>query len=339
MIPELRRASIKFIPDYFHWDEERQEEYRVHMPEEDDFHIRTYLMAALFDIIISNDNEMDEAERHMTATQWTTINGAMLLLQGVGVDYFFLNEHFAKDESILSFPTLYDYDFADFQYQEKWRKKDIAGYQSKPYCGSLYATWSRLQINGNFTYGILSMLAAHINSEVDEFGHDYLDELIPNKLKPGKNHWKREENGYLFDMKTDANGLEPQLYELKQRFWNHLQETHEQLQLEFDKISKQQVFIINSSRKGEPEHQFIFTDKNILARIGFKTFMTDCRNNEQVDHSIVTNRIEKEKKLMRQFLNDQYADIMANFDNKIVKLVKKKKIVIHKDAGLDGLLD
>ena len=42
---------------------------------------------------------------------------------------------------------------------------------------------------------------------------------------------------------------------------------------------------------------------------------------------------------MRQFISEQYADIMANFDNKIVKLVKKKKIVIHKDAGLDGLLD
>ncbi len=39
MIPELIQAIMKFIPDYFTWDEKRQEEYRVHMPEEDEFAI------------------------------------------------------------------------------------------------------------------------------------------------------------------------------------------------------------------------------------------------------------------------------------------------------------
>jgi len=263
----------------------------------------------------------------------------MLPLQGIGEDYFFLNENFAKGESTLSFSTLYDYDFADFQFQEEWRRKDIADYQSKPYYGSLYSTWARLQIDGKFSYGILSMLAAYINSEVDEFGHDYIEELIPYEFKPGKNHGKREKDGYIHDMKRDANGLEPQLKELTRRFWSHLQETHEHLQIEFSKTSMQQVFIINTSRKDEPEHQFIFTDKDILSSIGLKTFMADCRKAEQVDHSILIGRIEKEKELMQQFLNEQHVDIIANFNGKIVKLSKKNKIIIHKDSGLDGLLD
>jgi len=339
MIPELIRAIMKFIPDYFTWDEERQEEYRVHMPEEDAFAIRQFLMSKFLGITIANADEMEEAESHMTDAQWTTINGALLPLQGIGEDYFFFNESFAKGKSTLSFPTLYDYDFADFQFQEEWRKKDIADYQGKPYYGSLYSTWARLQIDGKFNYAILSMLAAHINSEVDEFGHDYIDELIPNKLKPGKNHRKREENGYLFDMKTDANGLEPQLKELKHRFWSHLQETYDELQIEFSRTSEQQVFIVNTSRKDEPEQHFIFTDKDILSRIHLKTFMTDCRKAEQTDHSILTHRIEKEKELMRRFIDKQHADIMANFNDKIVKFSKKNKIIIHKDSGLDGLLD
>ncbi len=42
---------------------------------------------------------------------------------------------------------------------------------------------------------------------------------------------------------------------------------------------------------------------------------------------------------MRQFIDEQHDDIMANFNDKIVKLCKKNKIIIHKDSGLDGLLD
>lgn len=338
MKPELRRAIMKFVPDYFTWNEKRQEEYRVRLPEEDDFNIRKFLLAELFGIAVKNEEEMDEAERHFTEAQWSEINGAMLPLQGIGEDYFFLNESFAKDKSILSFPTLYDYDFADFQFQEEWRKKDIADYQGKPYHGSLYSTWARLQIDGAFSYAILSMLAAYINSEVDEFGHDYIEELIPYEFKPGKSHGKREKDGYIFDMIAEANGLEPQLKELKRRFWSHLQKTHEQLQIEFSGVSRQQVFIVNTSRKDEPEYQFIFSDKDILSRIGLKTFMADCRKCEQGDHSILVNRIEKEKELTQQFLDKQYADIITNFNNKVVKLTKKRRVIIHKDSGLDGLL-
>ena len=339
MIPELIRAIMKFVPDYFTWNEEQQEEYRIQIPEEDEFNIRQFLMLELFDITVTNGDEMDEAEGHLTEAQWTTINGVMLPLQGIGEDYFFLNESFSKGKSTLSFPTLHDYDFADFQFQEKWRKKDIADYQGKPYYGSLYSTWARLQIDGKFNYGILSMLAAYINSEVDEFGYDYIEELIPHQFKPGKNHGKKEKNGYIHDMKEDANGLEPQLKELKRRFWSHLQKTHEELQIEFSKTSTQQVFIVNTSRRDEPEHQLIFTDKDILSRISLRTFMADCRKAEQIDHSILMDRIGKEKELMRQFLDGQHADIMANFNDKIIKLTRKNRIIIHKNSGLDGLLD
>ena len=67
MVPELIRAIMKFVPDYFTWNEERQEEYRVHMPEEDEFNIRQFLMAELFGITVANDNEMDLVEIAPTA--------------------------------------------------------------------------------------------------------------------------------------------------------------------------------------------------------------------------------------------------------------------------------
>ncbi len=340
MIPELKRAIIKYVPGYFSWDVERQEQFRVNKPEEISFQIRRYLLAELLGITITSEEEMAEAEDHFSESQWSTINSALLPLQGIGDDYFFLNESFSKGKSILSYATLYDYDFADFQLQEEWRKQDIDGYEGRPYHGSLYLTWARLQIDGRFSYAVLTMLAGYIYSELDAFGDDYISELIPYEFKPGKAHGQKDEKGYIrYDMQADAGGLEPQLDELKRRFWKELQVSLERLQLEFSKESRQQVFILDTSRAGDPEYHFIFTDKTVLSCIGLRTFMADCRKVEQKDHSILAAKIQKEKELMRQFLDEQYADIMANFDTRIVKFRKKKKIRFHKDSGLADLLD
>ena len=194
-------------------------------------------------------------------------------------------------------------------------------------------------IDGKFSYAVISMLAGHIYSELDEFGYEYLEKLIPYEFKPGKNHGKKTKNGYLHDMKQDAGGMEGQLEELTHRFWDYLQNNLERIKEECSRESRQEVFIVDASRKGDPSHQFIFTDKDVLSRINLKSFMADCRKVEQVDHSIMVSRVDKEKERMRQFFDEQYADIMANYDPKIVKLRKKRKVVIHEDADLDGLLD
>ncbi len=319
MTPELRRAIIKLKPEYFSWKEDRQEEYRLNMPEEDDFNIRQFLMSKLLKIEVADSDEMDDSWQTMTEAQCSEINGAMLPLLGIGADFFYLNECFAEGKNILSFPTLYDYDFDDYQFQEDSRQ-DFPDYQRKPYQGSLYFTWARLQIDAKFSYGILSMLAAYINSEIDEFGNDYIEELIPYEFKQGKNHGKKEGAGYRYDMKADADGLEPQLEELQQRFWKYLRERFEQLQAEFSRESRQQVFILNESREGDPSHHFIFTDKDVLPRIAFKTFMADCRSSQQSDHSILTSRIEEEKNLVQLYIKEQHAGIMTNFNSKIIKL-------------------
>jgi len=39
MLPELKKAIMKFVPDYFSWDEKRQEQYRVDTPDEDAFKV------------------------------------------------------------------------------------------------------------------------------------------------------------------------------------------------------------------------------------------------------------------------------------------------------------
>ena len=89
MSPELKRAIIKFVPDYFSWDKNRQEKYRVDTPEEDEFKIRQFLLRELFDISASND---DEARREMSEAQCLKLNAILLPIKGIGEDYFFLKE-------------------------------------------------------------------------------------------------------------------------------------------------------------------------------------------------------------------------------------------------------
>lgn len=339
MSPALRKAIIKFVPGYFSWDKKRQEQYHIDTPEEDFFKIRQFLLKELFDISAANDDELEEALEAMSDAQCSKLNATLLPIKGIGEDFFYLNEFFCDEKSLLSFETLYDYDFDDYKFQEESRKEDNKDYEKKPYRGSLYLTWARLMIDDSFSYGVLSMVASYLYCELDEYGNDYMEKLIPYKFTHGKNHGKAENQGYLLDFKIDANGLESQLDELKHRFWNHLGELYERLKDEFDKDSKQRVYILNQSEVDDPSHHFLFTDKEILKRIHFKTFMRCCRAAEQPDHASLFRKLEEEKQLLTEYLEEQHKDIMENFNPKIVRFRKKYKVVIHKDSGLDELLD
>jgi len=338
MSPELKRAIIKFVPDYFSWDKKCQEQYRVDTPGEDAFKIRQFLLKELFDIYASNDDEVEDARRAMSEAQCSKLNAILLPIKGIGEDFFFLNENLPSQKNLLCFDTLYDYDFYDYNFQEDARKKEQKDYEKKPYRGSLYLTWARLMIDGSFSYGVLSMLAGYLYCELGEYGNDYMEKLIPHEFTHGKNHGKAEGPGHLFDLKIDAKGKESQLDELKHRFWKHINEVYERLMDEVDKKSKQRVFILNQSREGDPNHHFLFTDKEILKRIHFKTFMRDCRAAEQTEHSSLSRKLKDEKQLLTKYLDKEYEDIMENFDPKTLRFRKKYKVILQRESGLDDLL-
>lgn len=334
MLPELNQAIIKHLSDYFTWDRNRQEQYRVNIPEDDIFKVKQFLLKAIFDITVTDEDQMDEAKGNLTDVQSTKFNTALLPLQGIGENFFWLNENFADPKTLLSFATLYDYDFDDHQFQQDVKERDLKGYQRKSYRGSLYLTWARLMIKERFHYATLTMAPGYVYCELDDYGQDYIEGLIPYAFVEGKNHGDRQDNGYLWDYKTDANGLEPQLEELEHRFRDYLQETFNDLENEFDKESLQQVLIFNESTPDEPCYHFVFTDKKVLKKIHFKTFMRDCWDVEQKDYSGFAKRIDDERQKLKIFLNAQYQDIMTNFNPNVLRFKKKYKIVCHKDSGL-----
>ncbi len=257
MLPELKQAIIKHLPDYFSWDQDRQEQYRVNIPEQDYLKVEQFLLKALFDITVTDKDQMDEVKGDLTDVQSTKFNATLLPLQGIGENYFWLNEYFPESKTLLSFETLYDYDFQDHQFQQEAKEKDLKGYQKKAYRGSLYFIWARLMIKKQFYYARLTMASGYIYSKLDEYGQDYIKELIPHEYVQGKNHGVPDKEGFLWDYKPDAGGFERQLEELKYRFWDYTKNALERLEKEFDKVPLQQVLIFD---EGNPsESQFIFS--------------------------------------------------------------------------------
>ncbi len=339
MSPELKRAIIRSNSDYFSWAIEQQEAYRVNIPAIDRFEIDKYLLKDLFRIDVANSEEVDEVWRELDEQQAARINSVLLPIMGIGEDLFFLNEYLGKSKTILGFETLYDYDIDDFEYQESTRANDDSGYVRQPYRGSLYLSWARLLIDGKFSYATLSMVAGYIYSQLEDFGSNLIDRLIPHEYVPGKNHGKPESNGYLMDFKVNAGGLEPQLEELRERYYHYTVKSYQRILREFDNRTEIYVHILDESDKNEPHHHFLFSNKEALKSIRFRSFLRDCRALSRTNRSVLEERLEEEKKRLSEYLNTQYQDIKDNFDPNIIKFKKKRKIIVKKDSGLDQWFD
>ena len=192
--PILRRALMRVKPDYFSWSLEAQEQYRITVPEDDTFHIQQVVLQGLFDMTRDTGAQLEAALDEFTDAQYLRYNATMLPIQGISEDYFFLNESFG-DKTTLDFPTLYDYDYADYCFQEQALKEEDAQHTAKPYRGNLSGSWARLSVDGIFYYATLSSAAGYIFDEIDDAGGDIIQELIPHEYVKGKYHGQEESGG------------------------------------------------------------------------------------------------------------------------------------------------
>ena len=310
----LRRAIIATNPEYFSWTEKEQEKYRGQRKWEDDFIFFRIIFKELFDFKAETQEELDEYYDELSIKDNLILNQTILPMRGIGEDNFFLNESFGEGKSLLDFETLYDYDYDDHCYQEKARERDFEGYSKKPYRGSFYGTWANLEIDGEFTYASLSMLSSHILfGVVEDFAFGKINKLIPYKYVRGKNHGKKQKGGgYLWEQRVDAKGKEGQLDELKGRLWEYLSGRFYEFSDAANKKYHGKVYIIERSDvDGDPYIDFLFSDMALLKKIHFKSFVKDIRETLG-DIQEVYDAIEREKELVRKFLNDAYKDVMEN---------------------------
>ncbi len=332
MKPEIINAVMKSVPNYFTWDRQTQEAYRANISDDVLFSLKKYLLNKLFGILITNENQLEETLSEFTETQYLQLNSQLLYMQGIGEDYFYLNEFFADNTCILDFKSLYDCDYDDFCFQEADRKKRIPNYKPQRYRGSLHFTWARLFIDESFSYANLSMKAHYILNVLSEFSGTLIDKLIPSEIKRGSR--KKLSGGYGFELIRDAKGLEEQLDELNTRVYRHQDKILNRLAKRFEKDGNHEVIIISNNNETDPVHDFVFSDGKILKKIKLKTFLKDCRLLEQKDHSDLFAIIDTGKASLEQILRSEYEDVMNNFDPKSNKFKKRKKIIVHEDSGL-----
>lgn len=333
-----KRALIAADPEYFSWSVQQQEHFRATLDEASENRIRHVLLESLLNIQCERD-QVSRIWREISLDKLLPLNWALLLTTGIGDDYIYLNEIMADDTSLLDYETLYEYDYAQYLFQEEAKHRDFPDYKGSRHLSWSYSSWIRLLINDQFHYGTLISLADFVIYEVESAGDDYISELIPHDYVEGPNNDKEVEGGFVWDMRVDASGLEGELDELRRCWWNYQNKRCAELDELYSAVAPA-VYIRNDNWDRDPHTHFIFNNLAILKQIRWRHFLTDCTK-FTADLQAINDMVEQEKARATDWLTAKHKEIMETFDPKVVKLQKKRRIVIAPGAleGLNKILD
>lgn len=329
--PALRRAVMKVRPEFFGWSPEAQERYGAAIPEEDRARLDQALLAETFGRKARSAKAAVRAAERLSLEEQNIWNEAILPLVGIGEDSFFLNECLGDGETTLDFESLRDYDGSDHGFQENARAKDDPAYVRKPYRGSLYLTWARLFVDGRFTYATLSMAAGYLSSGIQNHAADSLEQRIPHRYVPGKNHGKVEGESREWNMRVDAGGKEALLDALRDRIFEYERERHEALASSWDQLGRCGVFVVDTSTPPEKNLHFVFTDTKALAAVRFRSFMRDVRSIERPAEELA-QALDAEKKALTDFIAEQHESLSRTVDPSIARIRPRRRVMIHKNA-------
>ncbi len=343
--PELRRAVIAARPEFFTWPPDEQLHYRVSLPGGDREAIVTALLRAHGERRPAALAKLESRGRVPLVLQ-DRINEWLQPLVGIGEDAFSLNEHFAEGRSILDFRTLLDYDRDDHAFQQEARQRDIPGCQPQPYTGGLHGTWGRMLVEGRLCYATLTMASWQLYGAMEDAAGDEIQSRVPHRYVSGTEHGKSDESRSIrWDRRVDANGQEALLEELQHRAWEEQARRQHELGLLFSERRLGACFLDDQpwEREDAPERNLlvVFSDPQALAAVRFTSFLRDCR---RIERPLAELRAleAREAERMRAFVAEQHADLVRNFDPRVVPLRKKLKVMIHPDAlrdmDEDGLL-
>ena len=329
--PELRRAMMRVRPEFFSWPPQEREHYGANLPEKDKHRLDQALMKELFGARLRWWKKDRSGGKRIPLRELNRWNEAILPLVGIGEDCFYLNQWLGENRTILDFLTLRDYDEDDYRYQEDARKQEDPSYASKPYRGNFYLSWARLFVDQKFTYATLSMAAGYLYAQIEEVAADVIKARIPHRYVPGKNHGKANGKNFRWDMRLAADGQENLLEELQHRVFDYTSARYDALLTDWDRKNKRGVYWLDTSEPQERNAHFIFTDKDALSAVGFRSFVRDCRAIERGAGEL-NEAIKAEDTKVKSFIIEQHQELLQTFDPKIKRLRHRRQILIHKDA-------
>jgi len=86
----------------------------------------------------------------------------------------------------------------------------------------------------------------------------------------------------------------------------------------------------------DPQMDFIFSDKTALQAVRFRHFMKDCRE-IMGDAQELDTLVEQERHAIFDYLERMHQDILHNFDPKVIRFRKKRKVILADEALKDLL--
>lgn len=331
----LNRFMMKHHPEYFAMSETEKEGFRIKNINPTDNKYQSFLCKEGFK---HDDDEylIRGMDNHIDISQTLMGNQFITKLGGVGINSFYLSEPLSDDVSILDFKTLRDYDYYSHITKENYKINDTRRWLDKtgvgPYKMRLYNDWGMGFLKDgekeNFYYFIINSLASHLYEETKSYGLDYMDELIPVEYYEGEDNGKPTEGGYVWDIKEDANGLEAQAYELEERLYSKISKINNEILADCSNVCVEKVWVKDVSTKNNPVKLYIFSNEKTIAKTRLRNWQEDTEKLSDGLFTDIENIENIYKSEIKDFLDDQYKDIMKNHDPKIVNIKSKMRVVI-----------
>ena len=331
----VKRLLMRIDPLFFTYDKSKQDKERQSYYHQYDDMITEFLFKHVFEIGFEKGKENEDK---LSKEQLDLFNAYLTALTGFGENSFIYNEYQPKDFDLSLYASLYDYDFEEFNFQQNARNEHSDGeIVERPYRLYLNSNWTRLlDEQGCFYYSTQSSLSNYLYDKLSEHASDRMDQLIPHDFVDGPDNGKKTKGGYLWDVKLEAYGLEAQLDELKDRYRDYLNRVLDEMNDTFHEDSECAVYFEKSTvDDDEPRWDVIIKNAQTAKNIDFQSYLNDCEKylkpNEELEE-LTQQELEK----LDVFINENYQDVMENFDPK-VKLFKRKMDVIIALEALEGL--
>lgn len=336
--PVVRQAIMRQAPDYFALSPADRELMRARWAVDGSQTIRHHILIhglgkseAEAEAIVDGDLDLSDQEL-------LSYNTLIQQARGVGVDYFSWNEFLAEDETALTWETIADYDRASHEFREKCALDDDEAYVVKPYRGRLHAEWARYLEDGEVRYGVLSTKAHFLTYELEDVASEMIEELVPSKYVPDKNHGRTDEAGMVeWNMKIDAGGYES-LHSAMRKASTEIQSKHlKELQERFWADEKPAVWVINQldlDETGDEEGRtIVFSGPKAMGMVRPRSFLADCAALAgNIDE--LRSQIDVEKEIFRKALQEEYDRLQPLHPKGITPFTRKKKLVMP-----DGLFE
>jgi len=338
-----KKIVISKWPEVYNMTQKDFNDWVLSLSPEDENWIERKIVNVLFKENFTTMEEVDKYIDGMDLAEKGMLNKEKLYYTGIGPSFFTFNEQDNKG-LLLNNRTLYDYDRSEFLKREKIIAEHTKIEPDTNYNKlSLFHDWCRLSVNDRLVYGSLDSLGAYIYSVLEDFLDVEVDKIYPHKLVYGKEHGKPEGDGFLWDMKEDANGKERHLEELKQKIYYDFfyKEFHDEIMQYCESLNLNSVFV----KRGKDEDGvsdffcFIFTDKDVAKRIRLDSFYEDVLKNESTNWQEVEKVIKNlERKLLKRLM-ECYEAVEKEVQENVIPFRSKSRNKIVVSGELLDILD